>query len=69
VPDFRGLEAGSPLLREFRVDRNSLLVVSYSEDLRVLIARGVVYDTIKDIDYYDEGSKVVKTFWQDLTLS
>jgi hypothetical protein len=69
VPDFRGSEARSPSLHEFQADQDSLPVVSYSEDLEVLIARGVVYYTIKDIDYHDEGSKVAKAFWQDLALS
>lgn len=68
VPDFRAPGHRSPPLPKFCAGRNVVPVVDISEDFRVLTARGVIYDTIKVIDYHDEDSKVVKTTWQDLAL-
>lgn len=69
VPDFRGEAGRSPALSGFCAAGGDLPDATISEDLRVLTARGVVYDTVGDIDYHDEDRKAVRTFWQDLALS
>jgi hypothetical protein len=69
VPDFRGSVHRSPALRTFCAAKGELPAAAISEDLRVLTARGVIYDTVRDIDYHDEDQEVVKTFWQDLALN
>jgi len=68
VPDFRGSDDGSQYLHSFRAAGDEQPKIVISEDLRVLTARGVIFDEIKDIDHHDENLNIVKTFWQDLAL-
>ncbi|KAH8749956.1 heterokaryon incompatibility protein-domain-containing protein [Hyaloscypha sp. PMI_1271] len=69
IPDFRDSVHRSPAFSTFCAAESGLPAATISEDMRVLTARGVIYDTIRDIDYHEEGGNDVKTFWQDLALS